>query len=116
MNDTQNTAHRAQLIADLRQFARYLEEHPALPVSQYGVVSLSFNPISDTDAEAIAEVERVAALHGLPVRRRSGQHFATLVLGSVEYSIVAIEQEAEDAYDAHQSYRSNFRLHNGSGA
>ncbi|MFD9940044.1 hypothetical protein ACFWYW_12285 [Nonomuraea sp. NPDC059023] len=116
MNHLQNTARRAQLIADLRQFARYLEDHPTLPVSDHGVVSLSFHPSFDTDAEAIAEVERVSALHGLPVQRRSGQHFATLVLGSVEYTIVAIEQEAADAYDAHQSYRSNFRLHYGSGA
>ncbi|MFI6540851.1 hypothetical protein ACIBHY_50925 [Nonomuraea sp. NPDC050547] len=116
MNHLQNTARRAQLIADLRQFAKYLEEHPALPVPHHGVVSLSFHPVCDTDAEAIAEVERVAVLHDLPVQRRSGQHFATLALGCVEYTIVAIEQEAVDAYDAHQSYRSNFRLHYGSGA
>ncbi|TYB56818.1 hypothetical protein FXF51_42695 [Nonomuraea sp. PA05] len=113
-------AHRSRLIADLRGMADFLDMNPQLPVPRYGSVRVSVHPRYDTDAlteaEALAEVERIAALLGVPIRAKNGHHIACVDFGLVSYEAVLITQTAMDRADARDSYRHSMSTDPPSGA
>ncbi|MEV4371315.1 hypothetical protein AB0J71_29880 [Nonomuraea sp. NPDC049637] len=104
-------ARRGQLIADLHGLADYLDRHPEVPIPRYGPVRVSVHPIYDTEAtteaEAIAEVERIAGLLGVPLRVENGHHIACANFGAVSYEAVLITQAAMDRRAAQDSYCNN---------
>ncbi|MFC4007957.1 hypothetical protein ACFOY2_12040 [Nonomuraea purpurea] len=108
MTHNMPAAHRERLIADLRGLADLLDKNPHLPVPKYGV-RVSVHPRYDTDAtseaEAIAEVERIAALLGVATRAEDGQHVAWADFGTVSYEAVVVTQAAMDRRNARDSYR-----------
>ncbi len=99
---------RAQVIADLRRFADYLERHADMPVPRLGTVRMAVHPLYDTDAsteaEAIAEIERVADLLGVPVTVSHGHHTAQLEFGTVSYELTVVTQVAHARSEALRSY------------
>ncbi|MFI6902018.1 hypothetical protein ACIBKY_12195 [Nonomuraea sp. NPDC050394] len=102
MTHTDTATRRRRLIADLREFATYLEAHAHIPIPRYLDLEFQVHTRNDTDAatedEAIAEVGRIAERLGVPVTVRSGHHVATLRMGLVVYKAVAIEEQARAAY------------------
>lgn len=104
-----NEVRRARLIADLHGLADFLEKHPEIPVPKYGPVSVRVHPLYDTDAtneaEAIAEVERIAALLGVTPRVEYGQHVACVDFGAVAYEAILVTRAARDRRAAQDSYR-----------
>ncbi|MEO3876666.1 hypothetical protein ABGB18_48615 [Nonomuraea sp. B12E4] len=113
-------ARRGRLIADLRGFADFLERNPELPIPKFRPVRMSVHPRYDTDVatevEAIAEVERIAALLGVVPRTDEGQHVACVNFGMVTYEAVLVTQAAMDRRDALDSYRSSISTDPPSGA
>lgn len=109
-----HTPHRAQVIADLRAFADFLEGHPDLPVAKHHPVRVAVHPRYDTGAttetETIAEVERIASLLGITVTTTHGHHTARTTFGTVTYEAVAIEEAATAAYRARASYEDVITL------
>jgi hypothetical protein len=101
--------HRRELIASLRTLAAFLDSHPQLPVPRYGPVRVSVHTNYDTDAtteaEAIAEVERIAALLGTTPTVEDGHHVAGAEFGSIRYEAVLVTQAAMDRRAALDSYR-----------
>lgn len=89
---TISTTHRQDVIAGLRQLADFLETHPDVPVSQDQVVSY-WVPGCMPRPDARAEVDRVAALLGVPsgprVADRSPTHVAQRRFAGVLYEAAA---------------------------
>ncbi|MEU7746837.1 hypothetical protein [Nonomuraea sp. NPDC049158] len=106
--------HRRELIAGLRTLATFLDGHPQVPVPRYGTVRVSVHTNYETDAssevEAIAEVERIAALLGTTPTVENGHHVAGVDFGSVRYEAVLITQAAMDRRAALDSYRDAIAL------
>ncbi|MGI5284876.1 hypothetical protein ACQEVF_16265 [Nonomuraea polychroma] len=105
---------RRELIASLRALATFLDSHPQLPVPRYGLLRVSVHTNYDTDAtseaEAIAEVERIAALLGTTPTVEHGHHIAGAEFGSVRYEAVLVTQAAMDRRAALDSYRDAIAL------
>jgi hypothetical protein len=100
--------HRPSVIRGLRDLAVLLESCPGIP-TPYTVEVLVFPP-HGTDAEICAEVDRVAALLGVPVRDETAHHAhytASQHFGSVEYRIVAIPSRIRAYHNAQNSYAGN---------
>jgi hypothetical protein len=108
MSPAQHHQHRRELIASLRTLAAFLDANPLLPAPRYGPVRVSVHPLYDTDAsteaEAIAEVERIAVLLGTTSTVQHGHHVASVEFGNVRYQAVAITQAAMDRRAALESY------------
>jgi hypothetical protein len=72
-------------------------------------VRISVHPLYDTDAttevDAIAEIERIAALLGVPARVEHGHHVACADFGMVSYEALVVTQAAMDLHNARDSYR-----------
>ncbi len=104
-------SHRDRLIADLRGMADFLDQHPQLPVPRFGPVRVSvhprYNTADTTETEALAEVERVAALLGVTPQVKAGQHVVAVKLGMTEYEVVLVTQAAIDRDKARNSYRNS---------
>lgn len=88
------TSYRDDLINGLRELADFLQAHPSLPVSKYGVAKVSYHvglDIADDD-DARNEVDRIAAELGVtPVLRASGtQYLADKIFGGITYRAIAI--------------------------
>jgi hypothetical protein len=102
-------AHRGRFVEALRGLADFLTRNPQLPVPRFGPVRVSVHPLFDTDAvteaDALAEVERIAALLGVPLRDEAGQQVACLDFGLVAYEAVLVTQAAMDRRAARDSYR-----------
>ncbi|GIE75755.1 hypothetical protein Aph02nite_17050 [Actinoplanes philippinensis] len=84
-------AERAERIADIRAFADFLEQHPALPVTNIRMQA-SLNPHGDvwnSGAEGVAEVRRLAGLFDGKVMQDNEHITATREVGATEYVIVA---------------------------
>ncbi|MGP3919972.1 hypothetical protein [Nonomuraea sp. 10N515B] len=118
-----NTAqrhHRSELTAGLRALATFLDSHPHVPVPKYGTVRVSVHTNYDTDAsseaEAIAEVERIAALLGTTPTVENGHHVAGAEFGSVRYEAILITQAAMARREALDSYRDAITLDDIEGA
>lgn len=84
---------RSKVITGLRQLADYLDAHPDLPVGVYGW-DLNVYPGRDNgDPAARADVDKIAAVLGVPVTDRTGQggHYtASRRFGLVTYSAVHV--------------------------
>jgi hypothetical protein len=103
---------RAQTIVGLRQLADYLEDHPDLPVKEYGF-DLTIYPEPDTDAAGRAEVDRIADLLGVtPVDNTpmGGHYIASKAFGRISYRAVYISSRAWAKYNARNSYEHNISL------
>ncbi|GAA1630811.1 hypothetical protein GCM10009733_029480 [Nonomuraea maheshkhaliensis] len=114
MSPAQHHHRRRELIAGLRALAAFLNSNAQLPVPRYGPVRVSVYPLYDTDAsteaEAIAEVERIAALLGTTPTVQHGHHVAGVEFGRVRYQVVLITQAAMDRRAALESYRDAITL------
>jgi len=98
---------RAELIADLRRLADWLEANPEVPVGPYPYVELAHYPDREGDGASFAEVDRIAALIGVEVEvsGREGHRSARKVLGRASYRAVAVPDRAMAEHEALQSYR-----------
>lgn len=93
---------RAACIAGLRELADFLENNPDVPVG--GTFSFQYSAsVKRTHAEAVAEVDRVAALLGVGAGHPCGSTYyqANKHFGPVTYHVVAMDaewhqQKAED--------------------
>lgn len=106
--------HRRELISGLRALAAFLDSHPQVPVPRYGSVRVSMHTNYDTDAsteaEAITEVRRIAALLGTTPIAENGHHVAGIAFGSVRYEAVLVTQAAMERRAARDSYRDAIAL------
>jgi hypothetical protein len=107
---------RHQTITGLRALADYLETHPAVPVNEYGWevrIHTGVGRDTITDADQRAEVDRVAALLGVPALDetvRGGHYKASRTFGRIVYTIVHVPARRMAQHRAEQSYRDNIRL------
>lgn len=102
---------RAQTIAGLRQLADYLEDHPDLPVTEYGF-DLTVYPQADNEAAGRAEVDRIANILGVtPIDNtpNNGHYIASKTFGRIAYRAVHIPSRAWASYIARNSYEHNIR-------
>jgi hypothetical protein len=100
---------RAQSILGLRKLADYLENHPDLPVKEYGF-DLTVYAEADTDAAGRAEIDRIADILGVtPVDNTpvGGHYIAVKTFGRIAYRAVFIPPRACERYNAENSYRGN---------
>ncbi|MEU4235512.1 hypothetical protein AB0F17_65575 [Nonomuraea sp. NPDC026600] len=106
--------HRRELITSLRALATFLDSHPQLPVPRYGQVRVLVHTLYETDAtteaEAIAEVERVAALLGVAPTVEHGHHVVCVELGVLCYEVLHVTQAAMVRRHALDSYRDAITL------
>jgi hypothetical protein len=105
---------RAQMIVGLRTLADYLEDHPDLPVPDYGG-DVSVYP-DGSEAEQRAEIDRIAAILGVnPTDNtgRDGHYTAEKTLGRITYRAVHIPSRARARHHARNSYRTNITLDGG---
>ncbi len=99
--------HRAKVINGLRQLADYLETHPDVPVAPFGW-DLNIYTRRDSDAASRAEVDRIAAILGVPTTDRTpegGHYTAHRSFGLISYTAVHIPAQRMAAHDALMSYR-----------
>lgn len=83
---TLDTTHRQDMIAGLRELADWLEDNPLVPVQRATEVVLQVGPELYA-GDGIAEVDRIAALIGMPVE--AGRHYAVRRrFGPVRYQAV----------------------------
>jgi hypothetical protein len=102
---------RAQLIAGLRALADYLENHPDLPVPEYGS-EVTVYP-DGSEAEQRAEIDRIACLLGvIPTDNtsRDGHYTAQKTFGRITYRAVYIPSRVWARHHARNSYRTNITL------
>jgi hypothetical protein len=100
---------RHQTITGLRALADFLEANPAVPVCEYGQ-DYNLHVRAETDASAVAEVDRIAALLGSPVRddtARGGHYSVVKTFGRISYRAVHIPSRAVADHEARMSYRDN---------
>ncbi|MEO3798278.1 hypothetical protein ABGB14_49485 [Nonomuraea sp. B10E15] len=106
--------HRSELITGLRALAAFLDSHPKVPVPRYGTVRVAVHTNYDTDAtteaQAIAEVARIAALLGTTPTAENGHHVAGKAFGSVRYEAILITRAAMERRAARDSYRDAIAL------
>jgi hypothetical protein len=105
---------RAQTIVGLRQLADYLEDHPDLPVKEYGFdLTVYPDTDNDTDAAGRAEVDRIAGILDVtPTDNtpKGGHYIASKTFGRISYRAVHIPSRARARYNARNSYEHNIRL------
>lgn len=99
--------YRSKVIAGLRQLADYLHDHPAVPVAPFGWDVLAHAKADSEQAER-AEVDRIAAILGVPVTddtAEGGHYRAIRSFGLITYEAVHIPKRCMEVYDALMSYR-----------
>jgi hypothetical protein len=97
---------RSQIGEGLRALAAYLDEHPGVPVTVYGCQITEFTQAGD-DAAGIAQVDRVAAILGVPATYQTaggGHYQASRMFGPLRYRITHISAAARASHDAWASY------------
>ena len=89
-----SSAERAEFLTGLRSLIDYLECNPDVPLTSHSVV-YAFPADGEWDAKR-AEIDRIAALVGVPAARSFGGHYlAVRAFGPVEYRAVAIPPTAD---------------------
>jgi hypothetical protein len=84
-----SSAERAEFLAGLRDLIDYMESNPDVPVTSYATV-YAFPADDEWDGKC-SEIDRIAALIGVPAVDTSGGHYLALrTFGPVEYRAVAI--------------------------
>lgn len=96
---------RAAYVAGLRALADHLETHPDLPVPSAATSQLG-PYIDGTDEAKRAEVDRIAAVLGVPAVDHGDAYEARRVFGPVTYEATAITAERMARWGALMSYRS----------
>lgn len=106
MTNSERT-HRSQLATDLRSFADFLDSNPGIPAPRSVDVSLlpRHDGSAKTEAEAIAEVERIAAELGTPVEVHNGHHTATISFGLIRFRAFVVTAQAMARHEALWSYQ-----------
>jgi hypothetical protein len=102
---------RAQMIVGLRKLAGYLEDHPELPVPDYGG-DVTVYP-NGTEAEQRAEIDRIADILGVnPTDNtgRDGHYTASKSFARITYRAVYIPSRAWAKHRALNSYRPNITV------
>ncbi|MGW5878798.1 hypothetical protein ACWFMI_19850 [Nocardiopsis terrae] len=100
---------RARIIADLRHLARFLEEHPDLPVSPHTRVEVSYFPRTSHDEAAFAEVTEAASRLGR-IPAWEGEHYVVEHRhGAGRYRAVAIPEPVRARYRAWLTYTGHVR-------
>ncbi len=97
---------RDQFIGGLRQLADYLDTHPAVPVALHGW-DLLVSTHHDRDPDGIAEVDRIAALLGVPAEDEiaDGGHYSAIkVFGPVTYRAFHIPARYRAVHRALMTY------------
>jgi hypothetical protein len=97
---------RAQTIAGLRELADYLETHPRVPVCALGW-DLNVFPQLPTEDLTRAEIDRIAAILGVPVSDetgRGGHYTVTRSFGLVSYRAICVPDRRAAAHQALMSY------------
>ncbi|GGT08988.1 hypothetical protein GCM10010156_77370 [Planobispora rosea] len=100
------TDYRAAVIQGLRDLATFPEANPAVPIPRHDVTFLYF-PTRGTDAEMIAEIDRIATLLGVtpdPSDTIYGHHKARLAFGPVGYEALAVLAARHAQHQADTSY------------
>lgn len=100
--------HRIGVIQGLRALADELAQQPDLPVPF--IAEMTYCAIADSDAEQIAEIDRIAAILGETPIDEDGHYRVTRRFYSVEYRAFAISEEASRRYLAQTSYRDSVRV------
>ncbi|GAA2614363.1 hypothetical protein SMC26_24190 [Actinomadura fulvescens] len=103
---------RHQIINGLVDLAAFLEANPQVPVDEYGE-NFTVYVRNDCDAAARTEVDRLAALLGVPVEddtARDGHYTATKRFGRIRYRVVHIPTRAKQRHDAVYSYARNIQV------
>jgi hypothetical protein len=99
-------APRADIISGLRQLADYLDTQPQIPVAPYGWDLLISTHTSD-DSGGKAEIDRIAALLGVPVHDETdagGHYNATRAFGPISYVAFHIPARHKAADRAYMTY------------
>jgi hypothetical protein len=109
MHDQSATAGepRAEVIGGLRQLADYLDQHPEVPVNEFGWSLLDFTRHDVDDTAGKAEVDQVAATLGVTVRDetpRGGHYRAVKAFGLVTYEFLHVTKRRQAASEALMSY------------
>jgi hypothetical protein len=98
---------RAQFITALRDLARYLSDHPDVPVPDIGKDILVFVP-DGTDDEERALVDQAATALDVAVAERNGHYMASRAFGPrLSYTVLTISTAARAEHQARQSYCAN---------
>jgi hypothetical protein len=103
---------RAQTVVGLRQLADYLEDHPDVPVREYGW-DLNIYVTADTDEAGRAEVDQIAAvLDATPIDDTldGGHYWTRKTFGRISYRAVYIPARAWARHRAENSYRRNISI------
>ncbi|MFJ9555310.1 hypothetical protein ACIRPH_15940 [Nocardiopsis sp. NPDC101807] len=100
---------RAQIIADMRALATFLEQHPELPISPHTSVDVSYFPRTGQDEAAFGEVaEAGARLDRMPVWE--GEHYVVEhAHGAGRYRVVAIPGRIRARYRTWLTYTGHVR-------
>lgn len=101
--------HRIGVIQGLRALADHLAEHAELPVPL--IVEITYYPVSDNDAEEIAEIDRIAKTLGQTAEHSNADHYrVSRRFESVEYRAVAVLDRAMRRHLATTSYRDSIHI------
>jgi len=106
LSDAAYLAARADIISGLRQLADYLEDHPDIPVNEFGW-QLGVYPPSDTETDRRAEVDRIAAILAVPVDDKTearGHYMVGRRFGRITYEAVCVPDRRRAAHIALMSY------------
>jgi hypothetical protein len=97
---------RTEVTAGLRQLADYLDTHPDIPVAIYGW-DLLIQAHGDNDTAKSTELDRIAAILGVPVDHKSaegGHYTAVRSFGPITYHAYYVTARAKAAYQAYMTY------------
>ncbi|MBB5077778.1 hypothetical protein [Nonomuraea endophytica] len=105
-DDTITDVRRNQVITDLRRLADFLDDHPEIPAPMQVDASVlpRHNGSAQTEAQAITEVERIAACLGTPVAVSHGNYTTTISFGRVFFRAFVVTDEAMARHRALVSY------------
>ena len=102
---------RAELIADLRRLADWLETNPDVPVQPWAHFELTHFPPNGDDEQEFAEVDRIAAIIGTEVTIEADRRKARQEFGRVAYEAMAISAERMARHQALFSYTGSVEPH-----
>jgi hypothetical protein len=105
MSVTTDTATRQAFITGLRDLARYLDQHPAIPVPKYGAeIHLCASSTDDGGCAQVAQFARQLGVTPPKIISSSGHFEAVRSFGPVGYRMIAISDAAMARHHAADSY------------
>jgi hypothetical protein len=97
---------RTQIINGLRQLADYLQDHPGVPINEYGWDLHAF-AITDNDLAGRADVDKIASALGVQARDDTadgGHYTASKTFGRITYEFIHVTARRRAAHQALMSY------------